>query len=86
MAELTISVDRKPVKETGSQNPLPEKVVVAPDSVPELRERADLCEPREVLDEFVVGYPRMAARMGLIPETAMFRRFRTLNCRNMLYL
>jgi hypothetical protein len=38
------------------------------------------------LDEFVMGYPRMAARMGLIPETAMFRRFGALNCRNILYL
>lgn len=42
--------------------------------------------PRHPLDDHVKCYPRMAARMGLIPETAMFRRFGALNCRNLLYL
>ncbi|KAH3943296.1 hypothetical protein HBH70_118080 [Parastagonospora nodorum] len=38
------------------------------------------------LDAFVPGYPKIAARMSLIPETAMFRRFGALNARNLLYL
>jgi hypothetical protein len=33
-----------------------------------------------------MGYPKIAAQMGLIPETAMFRRFGALNARNLLYL
>lgn len=37
------------------------------------------------LDKYFKGYPKMAARMGLIPQTAMFRRFGTLNARNLLY-
>lgn len=41
--------------------------------------------PRQPIDEQVKGYPRMAAHMGLIPETAMFRRFGALNFRNLLY-
>jgi hypothetical protein len=38
------------------------------------------------LDAYVKGYPKIAARMSLIPETAMFRRFGALNARNLLYL
>jgi hypothetical protein len=32
------------------------------------------------------GYPRLAARMGLFPETAIFTRFGDLTARNLLYL
>ncbi|KAL1592013.1 hypothetical protein SLS60_011605 [Paraconiothyrium brasiliense] len=32
------------------------------------------------------GYPTLATRMGVIPSTAMFRRFGALNARNLLYL
>ncbi|KAE9988536.1 hypothetical protein EG327_003332 [Venturia inaequalis] len=32
------------------------------------------------------GYPRLAARMGLFPETAIFSRFGDLTARNLLYL
>lgn len=42
--------------------------------------------PPHPLDAFVPGYPKIAARMSLIPETAMFRRFGALNARNLLYL
>ncbi|RMZ67702.1 phthalate transporter [Pyrenophora seminiperda CCB06] len=38
------------------------------------------------LDDLILGYPKIAGRMGLIPETAMFRRFGALNARNLLYL
>jgi len=38
------------------------------------------------LDAYVKGYPKIAHRMGLVPETAMFRRFGALNARNLLYL
>jgi hypothetical protein len=42
--------------------------------------------PPHPLDDLVMGYPKIAGRMGLIPETAMFRRFGALNARNLLYL
>lgn len=32
------------------------------------------------------GYPRLAGRMGLFPETAIFSRFGDLTARNLLYL
>lgn len=38
------------------------------------------------LDDLVKGYPRIAGRMSLIPETAMFWRFGALNACNLLYL
>lgn len=38
------------------------------------------------LDHLVLGYPRLAGRMALFPQTAMFRRFGALNARNLLYL
>jgi hypothetical protein len=75
MADPTITADAAPMNESISPNPL-DKQADAP------KEN----EHSHPLDEFVMGYPRMAARMGLIPETAMFRRFGALNCRNILYL
>jgi hypothetical protein len=75
MATPTITADATPMKESISPDPL-DKQADAP------KEN----EHSHPLDEFVMGYPRMAARMGLIPETAMFRRFGALNCRNILYL
>ncbi|KAF1950529.1 hypothetical protein CC80DRAFT_554285 [Byssothecium circinans] len=36
--------------------------------------------------DHITGYPRLAGRMGAIPEIAMFRRFGALNARNLLYL
>ncbi len=44
------------------------------------------CPPAVPLEHLVQGYPRLAGRMGLIPETAIFRRFSALNIRNLLYL
>lgn len=38
------------------------------------------------LADLVPGYPRLAGKMGTMPETAMFRAFSTLNARNLLYL
>jgi hypothetical protein len=40
------------------------------------------------LDPFshaVVGYPKLAAKMESLPETAIFRRFGALNAQNLLY-
>ncbi|KAF1950478.1 hypothetical protein CC80DRAFT_426686 [Byssothecium circinans] len=37
-------------------------------------------------EDLVQGYPKLAGRMGAMPEVAMFRRFGALNCRNLLYL
>ena|SRR5256885_1770 len=31
------------------------------------------------------GYPKLAHHMGLFPELAIFRRFKELNCKNLLY-
>lgn len=41
---------------------------------------------RNPLDELVTGYPKLAGKMELEPETAIFRRFTALNARNLLYL
>ncbi|KAF1950594.1 hypothetical protein CC80DRAFT_554142 [Byssothecium circinans] len=38
------------------------------------------------LANLITGYPKLAGRMAIIPETAMFRRFGALNARNLLYL
>lgn len=38
------------------------------------------------LENLVPGYPKLAGQMGLLPETAIFRRFGALNARNLLYL
>jgi hypothetical protein len=35
---------------------------------------------------YVKGHPKIAARMSLTPETAMFRRFGAPNARNLFYL
>lgn len=35
--------------------------------------------------ETVVGYPRLAAKIEVLPETAIFRRFGALNAQNLLY-
>ena len=34
----------------------------------------------------VVGYPKLAAKIEIQPETAIFRRFGALNAQNLLYL
>ena len=34
----------------------------------------------------LAGYPKLAGRMGAMPEVAMFRRFGALNARNILYM
>ncbi|KAF2832478.1 hypothetical protein CC86DRAFT_462761 [Ophiobolus disseminans] len=38
------------------------------------------------LFDLVLGYPRMAGRMALKPQTAAFRRFSALNARMLLYM
>jgi hypothetical protein len=37
------------------------------------------------LHEIVVGYPKLAAKMELQPELAIYRRFGALNAHNLLY-
>jgi hypothetical protein len=39
----------------------------------------------EELLRYVCGYPKLAGQMGMLPETAIFRRFGALNARNLLY-
>ncbi|EUC43052.1 hypothetical protein COCMIDRAFT_101848 [Bipolaris oryzae ATCC 44560] len=38
------------------------------------------------LQEYVVGYPKLAAKMEILPELSMFRRFGALNAQNLLYM
>jgi hypothetical protein len=38
-----------------------------------------------ILDGLVPGYPKLGAVMGLMPETACFRRFASLNAKSLLY-
>ena len=38
------------------------------------------------LENLVAGYPKLAGKMELRPETSVFRRFGALNSRNLLYL
>ena len=42
--------------------------------------------PAIPLDKLVAGYPKLAGRMGLSPELAIFRRFGGLNVRTLLYM
>ena len=41
---------------------------------------------RPQTDDIPAGYPKLAKRMGLVPETAVFRRFGFLNKLNILYM
>lgn len=43
-------------------------------------------QPVDPLHGLIEGYPILAGRMGLAPETAMFKRFGALNSRNSLYM
>ena len=43
-------------------------------------------KPPNPLFDLVLGYPRIAGRFALKPETAAFRRFSALNARMLLYL
>jgi hypothetical protein len=38
------------------------------------------------LDRFVVGYPKLAAQIEILPELSIFRRFGALNAQNLLYM
>ncbi|USP76595.1 hypothetical protein yc1106_03869 [Curvularia clavata] len=42
--------------------------------------------PHDPLREHVVGYPKLAAQIGILPELAIFRRFGALNAQNLLYM
>ncbi|KAH7548991.1 hypothetical protein J3E72DRAFT_410348 [Bipolaris maydis] len=42
--------------------------------------------PHDPLQEYVVGYPKLAAQMEILPELSMFRRFGALNAQNLLYM
>jgi len=42
--------------------------------------------PTDPLFDLQLGYPKLAGKMGIMPETAMFRKFAALNVRNLLYL
>lgn len=42
--------------------------------------------PFDPFHDLVPGYPKLAGRMGVMPEIAMFRRFGALNARNLLYM
>jgi hypothetical protein len=35
--------------------------------------------------DLVIGYPKLAAKIGILPEAGMYRRFSALNAQNLLY-
>lgn len=37
------------------------------------------------LSELVIGYPKLAAKIEILPEAAIYRRFGALNAQNLLY-
>jgi hypothetical protein len=47
--------------------------------------RAPQIIPHDPLHQLVVGYPKLAAKMELQPELAIYRRFGALNGQNLLY-
>jgi hypothetical protein len=44
-----------------------------------------MCTASVPLEELVVGYPKLAGQMEILPEIAIFRRFGALNARSLLY-
>jgi hypothetical protein len=42
--------------------------------------------PIDPLHDLQLGYPKLAGRMAVLPEIAMFKRFGALNARNLLYM
>lgn len=40
------------------------------------------CDP---FPDLVVGYPKLAAKIGILPEIGIYRRFSALNAQNLLY-
>jgi hypothetical protein len=42
--------------------------------------------PQDPLQEYVIGYPKLAAQMEILPELSIFRRFGGLNAQNLLYM
>lgn len=41
--------------------------------------------PTDPFLDIVVGYPKLAAKIEVLPEAAIFRRFGALNAQNLLY-
>ena len=48
--------------------------------------RADVPPVSIPLKDLLPGYPKLAGKMGLTPEKAMFRRFGALNAQMLLYM
>lgn len=44
-----------------------------------------MCTASVPLEELVMGYPKLAGQMEILPEIAIFRRFGALNARSLLY-
>lgn len=45
-----------------------------------------MLHPQDTLQQYVIGYPKLAAKMEILPEVAIFRRFGALNAQNLLYM
>jgi hypothetical protein len=39
----------------------------------------------DMFPDLVIGYPKLAAKIGILPETGIYRRFSALNAQNLLY-
>jgi hypothetical protein len=44
-----------------------------------------LMSSSDAFPDVVVGYPKLAAKIEILPEVAIFRRFGALNAQNLLY-
>jgi hypothetical protein len=88
MTEPANSISGTGVPATTTTSIVPEKPAATAMSADPVAEPPKPFHPadKRPIDDYVMGYPKIAAQMGLIPETAMFRRFGALNARNLLYL
>ncbi|KAI4666410.1 uncharacterized protein J4E79_002448 [Alternaria viburni] len=53
--------------------------------LPQSTPPADEDVSHDPFHDLIPGYPKLAGRMGIMPEIGMFRRFGALNARNLLY-
>jgi hypothetical protein len=88
MTNITAAASKPDAAVTKTTTMIAEKPPATPQTTKVSTEPAPVVPslPKHPLDDYVMGYPKIATRMGLIPETAMFRRFGALNARNLLYL
>jgi hypothetical protein len=68
-----IDTSAKPANLPHAATQNPPQASASPNAILESTRLPAEASARPLLDAYVAGYPKMAARMGLIPETAMIR-------------